>query len=236
MPKKGRPPEFREEDKLKMLLWSDRHCCLCKKSCGTDIEIAHIDATAGNNIENGIPLCYDCHAEIGRYNREHPKGNKYKPAELKARRDQIYEEYTRHLVPPINFVVTQNRIDGSQNQLPFVGFHLQHLGDSLPVNVRVEVKIILGENDLGIVQGSNGYYDGAVKWNINPRILFWGGFGIPQEYISRMQEKKEDLKVEVRVTVIDQFGREHKLLSQCFRYIQNGNFWNLEPRAFTTWT
>ena len=56
------------------------------------------------------------------------------------------------------------------------------------------------------------------------------------ETFSRMQEKKEDLKVDVRVIVIDQFGREHKLLPQCFRYIQDGNFWNLELRAFTTWS
>ena len=119
--------------------------------------------------------------------------------------------------------------------MPFVGFHLQHLGDSLPVNVRVEAKIILGNDDLGIVKGTNGYYDGTVKWNINPWTLFWGGFGIPQECISRMQENQEDLKMEVRVTVIDQFGREHKFLPQCFRYIHEGNFWNLEPRAFTTW-
>ena len=64
MPRRGRPPEFRDEDKVKMLLWSDRHCCLCKKACGTDIEIAHIDADSGNDMNNGIPLCYNCHAEI----------------------------------------------------------------------------------------------------------------------------------------------------------------------------
>jgi hypothetical protein len=170
-----RPPAFKEEDKIKMLLWCDRHCCLCKKACGTDIEIAHIDSRAGNDMDNGIPLCFNCHSEIGRYNREHPRGNKYKPEELKARREQVYEEYTRHLVPPIHFYLDQRRIDGSVHQLPFVGFRLQHLGDSLPVNIRVEAKIILGGRDLGLVNDPNGYYTGEVKWNINPRTLFWGG-------------------------------------------------------------
>ena len=93
---------FTDDTKRKCLLWSDRHCCLCGKVCGTDIEIAHIGQPEDNDIENAIPLCYDCHAKIGRYNVEHPRGNKYKPDELKARRDQIYEHYTRHLVPPLN--------------------------------------------------------------------------------------------------------------------------------------
>ena len=48
--------EFREEDKIKMLLWCDRHCCLCRKNAGPDIEIAHIDIRGGNDIENASPL------------------------------------------------------------------------------------------------------------------------------------------------------------------------------------
>jgi hypothetical protein len=233
-----RPPRFREEDKIKMLLWCARYCCLCGKNAGPDIEIAHIDNKAGNNIDNGIPLCYDCHAKIGHYTREHPRGNKYKPEELKARREQVYEEHTRHLVPPLHFFLTQTRANGIQHQIPFIGFHLQHLGDSLPVNVRVEAKVLIGEEDLGIVNDASGYYTGAVKWNINPRILFWGGFSIDNALFERAE--REDLKVEVRITVIDQFGREHKLLPQCWKWVRARDgavpFWNLEPRSFTEWT
>jgi len=227
-----RPPEFSEEDKIKMLLWCARHCCLCGKNAGPDIEIAHISNKAGNNIDNGIPLCYDCHAKIGHYNREHPRGNKYKVDELKARREQIYEEHTRHLVPPIHFFLTQTKVNNTQHEIPFIGFLLQHLGDSLPVKIRVEAKTILGEEDLGIVADPSGYYTGVVKWNINPRILFWGGFSIPRERFNQ-----ENLKVEVRITIIDQFDREHKLLPQCWRWVGTGNppFWNLEPHSFSNW-
>jgi hypothetical protein len=233
MPK---PPQFREEDKIKMLLWCARYCCLCGRNAGPDIEIAHISKKDGNNIDNGIPLCYDCHAKIGHYNLQHPRGNKYKPEELKARREQVYEEHTRNLVPPLHFYLNQRKIDGTEHKLPFVGFHLQHLGDSLPVKIRVEAKIIIGGEDLGIVPDASGYYNGTVKWNINPRILFWGGFGIPQNYFERAQ--REELKIEVRVTVIDQFEREHRLLPQCWRWAtdQTPPFWNLEPRSFTEWT
>lgn len=146
-----RPPEFSEDDKIKMLLWCGRHCCLCDKDASTDIEIAHIERGAGNNIGNGMPLCYDCHAKIGHYNREHPRGNKYKPRELKARMDQIYDEHTRHLVPGVHFWLDQTKADGiTKHQLPFVGFRMQHLSDSLPAKVKVEAKIIIGENNLGL--------------------------------------------------------------------------------------
>jgi hypothetical protein len=230
----ARPKEFLPADKIKMLLWCSRHCCLCGKNAGPDIEIAHMDPRGGNQIDNGIPLCYDCHAKIGHYNREHPRGNKYRPEELKARREQIYEEYTRHLVPPLHFYLDQTKIDGTQHTIPFIGFRLQHLGDSLPVRLRVEAKTIVAENDIGIVNDTSGYYTGAVKWNINPRTLFWGGFSIPREQFDR------DLKIEVRITVIDQFEREHRLLPQCWRWVPPSatipGFWNLEPRSFSNWS
>ena len=226
------PKRFREEDKIRILLWCDRHCCLCDKPCGTDIEIAHIDPEGGKNIDNAIPLCYDCHAEIGRYNEEHPRGNKYKPQELKARREQIYERYTRHLVPPIYFHLNQRKIDPTKShELPFVGFRLQHFGDSLPVNVKVEAKVVLDREDKGLVQHTKGYYDGKVRWNINPRTLFFGGFSIKEEYA----KSEKELMIELRITVIDQYGREHKFLPQCWRYIKEQNNWNLEPRSFTEW-
>jgi hypothetical protein len=229
-----RPREFSEEDKIKMLLWCDRHCCLCGKNASTDIEIAHIERNAGNNIENGIPLCYDCHAKIGHYNREHPRGNKYKPQELKARREQIYDEHTRHLVPVVHFWLDETKIDGaSKHQLPFVGFRLQHLSDALPAKIKVEAKVIIGGNDLGIVNDVSGYYTGNATWNLNPRLLFWGGFSISTEQFARIAT--EELKIEIRLTIIDQFDRAHRLLPQCYRWVSDGEFWNLEPRSFTQW-
>ena len=76
-----------------MFIRSARICSLCFKQCGAKIEAAHIVAEAdggSNDDENGIPLCFDCHQEVGAYNPRHPKGNKFTEAELKARRDQLY--------------------------------------------------------------------------------------------------------------------------------------------------
>jgi hypothetical protein len=80
--------------KTAMFIRCNRRCCLCGKQCGINIEAAHIiDESAGgsNDEDNGIPLCFDCHQQIGSYNDKHPRGNKFRPEELRARRNQVYK-------------------------------------------------------------------------------------------------------------------------------------------------
>ena len=38
-------------------------------------------------MENCIPLCFDCHADMLAYDDNHPKGTKYRPDELRRHRD-----------------------------------------------------------------------------------------------------------------------------------------------------
>lgn len=86
---------FSIQTKTEMFIRCGRLCCLCLKQCGTNIEAAHItdEAQGGpNDAENGIPVCLDCHQEIGTYNDAHPKGNKLRSQELKARRDRVYHQ------------------------------------------------------------------------------------------------------------------------------------------------
>ena len=218
--------DFNENDKVKCLLWCDRHCCLCGKACGTNIEIAHIipkGEVESGDIDNAIPLCFDCHSEIGRYNAEYPKGNKYKPKELKARREQIYEEYTRHLVPPIYFNITQNLSNEQKRDLPDVGIDVKHFGDSLPVKFSVAVQVFHEGKDLGIVNTSQ--YTGERLWNLNPRFGVQGHFSVPDE----VGESTGSLEIRVKVTVIDQYEREHQLLPLGWIYMRERNSWYLEP-------
>ena len=220
------PGDFSEDDKIKCLLWCNRHCCLCGKACGTNIEIAHIipkGQDRSEDIDNAIPLCFDCHSEIGRYNKEHPRGNKYRPKELKARREQIYEEYTRHLVPPIHFEITQDLPNGQKRRLPDIGFNITHLGDSLPVKVLVATQIFLGNKDLGIPK--TGHYSGKQLWSMNPRFGVRGHFSVPDESV----KSTERLEIKVKVTVIDQYEREHQLLPIGWVYMRDKNSWYLEP-------
>lgn len=81
----------------------NRLCCLCRKQCGINIEAAHIvDEAAGgsNDADNCIPLCFDCHQEIGSYNDNHPRGNRFRADELRTRRDRVYAQVADARVDP----------------------------------------------------------------------------------------------------------------------------------------
>jgi hypothetical protein len=80
------PQTIREE----ALIACGRHCCLCHRFVGTKIECHHIkpESQGGDDtLDNCMPLCFDCHAEVEHYNPSHPKGTKFRPAELKGHRD-----------------------------------------------------------------------------------------------------------------------------------------------------
>lgn len=217
---------FSEDDKIKCLLWCDRHCCLCGEACGTDIEIHHITPKGeggSNDIDNAIPLCFKCHSDIGKYNKNHPLGTKYKTKEIKSRRDQNYEKYTSHLVPPIHFNITQDLPNGQKRPLPDIGIDVTHLGDSLPVKFSVAVQAFLGNKDLGAVKTSQ--YTGERLWNLNPRHGVRGHFQVP----SKVVDSTEHLEIRVFVTIIDQYERKHPLLPLAWVYMRNVNSWYLEP-------
>ena len=72
-----------------------RSCCLCHKFCSSKIECHHIQPEGdggADTYENCIPLCFDCHAEVGSYNLRHPRGTKFTPEELRRHRDRWYEK------------------------------------------------------------------------------------------------------------------------------------------------
>jgi len=207
------------------LLWCDRHCCVCKKACGVNIEVHHIipsEDGGDDELGNAIPLCLDCHSEVVRYNANHPKGNRYRPEELKARREQVYEEFTRGLVPPVHYEITQALPNGGSLHLPDVGFILSHWGDSQPVTVKVMVEVIRkGGQPIGL----EGYYSGEEVWHLNPRFSIFGHFNVPPE----VQQQNEELRLRLNVTIIDQYQRPHNHLPVAYVYIGKTNSWYLEP-------
>ena len=227
MKRKGFSPSIRN----KVLLWSARHCCLCGKACGTNIEVAHLEK-GKNGIDNAIPLCFDCHTDIGRYDPYHPKGSKYRTEELKARRNQIYEQYTRDLVPPLLPQVLIHPYG-----LPRVGFRFSNFGNFPYVKAKVKVRAFLGTKEIPVTGDRHGYYSGEMLWHLNPRIVIDGNFGLHEECVA----SPETLRVQVDVTIFDIYERPHKLLPSCFTYVreskdQNGKvsppFWFLEPTSF----
>ena len=110
---------FPNEVKIKALVACGRRCCICHKFCGNNMEIHHIrhHAEGGNDtFENAIPLCFDCHAEVGQYDPKHPKGTKFSDKELIGHRDNWYQKVREEsvsekkgkLLEPIKVYITND--------------------------------------------------------------------------------------------------------------------------------
>lgn len=84
---------FPKETVEDALVSSGRSCCICHKFCGVRIEMHHLkpqNKGGDDSLENCIPLCFDCHAEVEHYNNSHPRGRKFSEAELRKHRDNWY--------------------------------------------------------------------------------------------------------------------------------------------------
>ena len=221
---------FDNDDVYKILLWCDRHCCLCGKKCDTNIEVAHIGDRNDNSIDNAIPVCFDCHAKMGHYNKNHPRGRKFSHQEIKSRRDQIYDLKTQHLIGPIQYEITQSFRDKDNNLrvriMPDVGFNIHNLGRIYPVKVKVSVKLYQGRILLGSPP-TQGHYDGTLSWNLNPLEGVNGHFSLP---VSNLEKNNEPLRAHVSRTVIDIYERKHELLPNGYVYdFSTGCNWYFEP-------
>ena len=86
---------FSENVAAEALTLCGRSCCICHKFCGTKIELHHIEQKAyggDDSLDNCIPLCFDCHSDMGKADPKHPKGKRYSTEELKRHRDNWYKK------------------------------------------------------------------------------------------------------------------------------------------------
>jgi hypothetical protein len=84
---------FSHSIRVRAMVDAARHCCLCHRHKGVHLEVHHIipEAQGGpNTYENAIVLCFDCHADAGFYNANHPRGTKITEQELRKARDEWY--------------------------------------------------------------------------------------------------------------------------------------------------
>lgn len=85
---------FNLKEVSQLLAQCHRRCCICHRFCGTKMEIDHIIQKADggtNDIDNALPVCFECHAEIHSYNDNHPRGRKFRPEELTEHKKQWLE-------------------------------------------------------------------------------------------------------------------------------------------------
>jgi hypothetical protein len=74
-----------------LLVAVHRRCAICHRFCGIKIETDHIVPFADggpDTIDNAIPVCFECHAEIHSYNDKHPRGRKFRPEELRGHKKE----------------------------------------------------------------------------------------------------------------------------------------------------
>lgn len=82
---------FPAEEAQVLLAAVHRRCCICHRFCGPKMELDHIvpgEEGGPDTIDNAIPVCFDCHAEIHSYNDKHPRGRKFRPEELRQHKEQ----------------------------------------------------------------------------------------------------------------------------------------------------
>jgi hypothetical protein len=85
---------FPDGEATKLLAACHRRCCVCHRFCGVKMELDHMVPAAEDGpdtIDNAIPLCFECHAEVHAYNDQHPRGRKFKPEELRLHKQQWLE-------------------------------------------------------------------------------------------------------------------------------------------------
>ncbi|RDK86977.1 HNH endonuclease [Marinirhabdus gelatinilytica] len=112
---------FSREVKEEIFVRCARHCCVCRKGVGLNIEVHHIKPQkqgGDDSIDNAIGLCFNCHADAGHYFAGHPKGSKLSPSELKKHRNSWFNIVeTNDIKPPpenyIEIVLNNKKSEGS---------------------------------------------------------------------------------------------------------------------------
>ena len=217
-----------EDIRARLFLWCVRHCCFCGKQCSTTMEIHHIDENHDNDDEdNLIPVCFDCHGELPRYNPKHTKGTKYKDREIKTRREQIYELYTRQYLRQVDIQISNHfhHTPPQRREPGDVSCTVKTLSDDIPVKLRL--RIVPYSNDEPLTANLSDLYSGKALWSLNPAKTVYGHFQIPVEIGS----DPFDYRVEIFWSIVDGLDREHKMLP--FSYVWNrpeGDWW-FDPRV-----
>jgi hypothetical protein len=140
--------------------------------------------------------------------------------------------------PKVNFEITQWIYDNEalpypspigKREFPRVSFYMGNLND-YPIKARIEVRMILGGRNLGLIPDPIGHYNGKAEMGFEPgRGFINGNFTVPEE----CAKSEKELTLEVRVTVIDPDNRKHKLMPKSWTYKRKENDWYYEPKLFT---
>ncbi len=85
---------FSDKVQAEALAACERRCCICHNFCGTKMTLHHIVQRADggdDSFDNCIPLCLNCHEDMGKPDPRHVTGKHYTERELRLHRDNWYE-------------------------------------------------------------------------------------------------------------------------------------------------
>lgn len=111
---------FSQKIKDEIFVKCARHCCVCRKPKGLNIEVHHIAPKmkgGQDTFENAIALCFDCHADAGHYFAGHPKGSKLSPNELIKHKEDWFKIVQKNKIGApkdifVDIVVDNNDFEG----------------------------------------------------------------------------------------------------------------------------
>ncbi len=204
--------------------------CLRRRNLKTDIPI---DLPKKDiNLRDFQQIPFETRGELLRSvldNLIEPKQKMIEKAPAPIKKPLVEEE---RRFPLVYFNITQivRNDPRLKRNLPNVGFNMRNWNDS-PIMAKVEGKVFLGDKNLGLVTGSRrggkyiGYYDGNTLWNLNPYAMVFGNFNVPKI----CAKTDENLRIEVRVTLIDMDERQYELLPVSWTFMRNVNDWFFEP-------
>jgi hypothetical protein len=178
---------FPSNIKTQSLIASARHCCVCHRFNGVNVEVHHITPESeggGNNFDNAVALCFDCHSAAGHYNPGHQKGTKYSRDEIRKGRDAWYEIVRKNHIEEketsddqlyCRYFICKNYSIASE----IYKFNLQYF----PIENTVLLKNAVFENIK--------YLTELNKFNYQVIQLYCGDFKNKKEYCSIYPDAKE---------------------------------------------
>jgi hypothetical protein len=188
------------------------------------MELHHIQQVAdgGKDIfENCIPLCFDCHSDVGSYNSNHPKGRKYSSIELTGHRDNWYAKtgnsFTEPIGIPQEIAIVISPSESSLNKSPFgndlvplllIGAWCESLNNDQLIAAQV-----CGDNlsewkkslkDILILENSPISMKGNT-WKLHNHIDAW------EEFAPRITDSDLDLLEKIAIAVITESNPKYEL-------------------------
>jgi len=150
---------FDKNEVSTLLAQCHRRCCVCHRFCGVKMELHHVEHKSdggSDDIENAIPLCFECHAEVNHYNDAHPRGRKFTKEELFSHKHQWLDICAKHPAALISAPrdVDVGPLEGMLLELEHNEAVVNRITDGTPWQDKIGCVLYDSEYGRSIAQGS----------------------------------------------------------------------------------